>query len=126
MEPTRIRGANGGTLTPFDSQRSAEANRKRWDTAERRARLKLGELAGGSWLDAQDQAIGHVWDEFVATGDHHKAAWLLKTAGAVRPASDQKQIQAAAPGGASLHLDAGAVRELLSLLREQRQGSDAG
>ena len=110
-----------------DPVRAAEVARMRWDKAENVARRKLGEMAGGTWQAAVATSVEHVWDQFIASGDHRAASWLFKTAGLTRPQNDHaNQAGTVADGGAQLNLSAGAVRELLAALRDRRNSGAPG
>lgn len=131
-QPTRtVAGRRGGTLTPFDSARALEANRKRWAKVGHVARRALVTAAGEvPDLDVQGdhwRALEYVFHQRwlntfdpSARGSSADLRTMIDVA-FPKPERDPAAAVGVPAGGAALALSPELAQQLLTAMRERRQ-----
>ena len=135
-QPTRIvAGRRGGTLTPFNSARAIEANRKRWAKVGHVARRALVTAAGevpdldvqGDHWRALEYVFHQRWLNTFDPSARGSSADLRTMIDVAYPKPERDPAAAAVgvpTGGATLALSPELAQQLLSAMRERRQAGE--
>ena len=128
--PARIPGRNGGTLTPFDSARGREMQRRRWELASAAARhgimdagRQVPDLDARRPADVVRYAVAqHTLNSLdpSAHGSQQSLKLVLDLA-YPKPERDPAAAVGVPAGGATLALSPELAQQLLSAMRERRQ-----